>query len=73
MVNYLIRNSNYNILDLIHRNTNSNDMESCHYCGFGFMMFNVAFQQSFSYILAVNFIGGGNRRTCRYSLTYFIT
>ena len=37
------------------------------------------FQQYFSYIVAVSFIGGGNRRTqrksltCRKSLTNFIT
>ena len=34
------------------------------------------FQQYFSYIVAVNFIGGGNRRkpqTCHKSLTNFIT
>jgi hypothetical protein len=37
------------------------------------------FQQYFSYIVAVSFIGGGNRRilrkppTCRKSLTKFIT
>jgi hypothetical protein len=34
------------------------------------------FQQYFSYIVAVNFIGGGNQRkplTCRKSLATFIT
>jgi len=35
------------------------------------MMLNVAFQQYLSYIVAVSFIGGGNRRkppTCHKSL-----
>jgi hypothetical protein len=29
------------------------------------VVFNVTFQQHFSYIMAVSFIGGGNRRTRR--------
>jgi len=43
------------------------------------MMFNVTFQQYFSYIVAVSFIGGGNRSirrkppTLHKSLTNFIT
>jgi len=43
------------------------------------MVFNVTFQQYFSYIVMVNFIGGGNQSTrrnpptCRKSLTNFIT
>jgi hypothetical protein len=41
-----------------------------------FMVFNATFQQYFSYIVAVSFIGGGNWRkppTCRKSWTNFIT
>ena len=44
-----------------------------------FMVFNATFQQYFSYVVAVSFIGGGNRSTrrkpptCRRSLTNFIT
>jgi hypothetical protein len=50
--------------------------------GFGLVWFHGVrrhFQQYFSYIVAVSFIGGGNRRTrrkpptCRKSLTNFIT
>jgi hypothetical protein len=37
-----------------------------------FMVFNVTFQQYFSYIMAVSFIGG-KPPTCRKSLTNFIT
>jgi len=43
---------------------------------FGVMVFLHHFQQYFSYIMAVSFIAGGNRRkplTCRKSLTNFIT
>jgi len=32
------------------------------------MVFNATFQQYFSYIVAVSFIGGGNRSTCCKSL-----
>jgi hypothetical protein len=45
----------------------------------GFMVFRCPFQQYFSYIVAVSFIGGGSRRTlrkpptCRKSLTNSIT
>jgi hypothetical protein len=42
----------------------------------GFIWVLWCFQQYFSYIVAVSFIGGGNRRkppTCRKSLTNFIT
>jgi hypothetical protein len=46
---------------------------------FMFMVFNAIFQQYFSYIVVVSFIGGGNRSTwrkpptCRKSLSNFIT
>ena len=39
-------------------------------------LINPHFQQYFSYIVVVSFIGGGNRikqPTCRTSLTHFIT
>jgi hypothetical protein len=48
------------------------------FCYFGVMVFNAIFN-NFSYIMAVSFIGGGNRSTrrkpptCRKSLTNFIT
>jgi hypothetical protein len=40
------------------------------------MVFNANFQQYFSFIVTVSFIGGGNPRkplTCRKSLTNFIS
>jgi len=35
----------------------------------GFMVFNTAFNNIFSYIMAVSFIGGGNQSTQRKPLT----
>jgi len=37
---------------------------------YGFMVFNATFQQYFSYIVAVSFIGGGNGSTRRKPPTY---
>ena len=37
---------------------------------FWFMVFNATFQQYFSYIVVVSFIGGGNQSTCKKPLTH---
>jgi hypothetical protein len=51
-------------------------MEVCRVIFKKVIVFNPTFQQYFSYVVAVSFIGGGNQRkpqTCRKSLTNFIT